>query len=47
MVDPICALKEIREIHGDHTLEFSGELNKGLYADALAYIQPSRGEQDV
>ena len=33
--DPICGLHEIRKIHGDPTLEFSGENNKRLLAEAI------------
>ena len=32
-VDPICALKEMREIHGAPDLEFTGENNKANYAE--------------
>jgi hypothetical protein len=34
-LDPICALKEIRKIHKDPTYEFSGEMSKELYIEAL------------
>lgn len=34
-VDPICGLEEIRRIHQDPTLEFSGEHNLSLYREAM------------
>ena len=37
-LDPICAIKEIREIHNCPTLEFTGEMNKEGYLRALKII---------
>lgn len=41
-VDPICALKEMREIHHNPSLEFHGENNRQLYAEAIAYMKEPR-----
>ena len=38
-VDPLCALQEMRVLHGDPTLEFNAEENQQLYHDALAYLK--------
>jgi hypothetical protein len=37
--DPICALKLIRQIHGDPSLVYQGEQNKANYADAKLIVK--------
>lgn len=44
-MDPICALERMRQVHGIPEIEFQGEQNKELYAEALR-IQQSRAPKD-
>jgi hypothetical protein len=47
MVDPICGLALMREIHGDPTYEFSGDMNRANYAEArqiAATIEKAKAE---
>ena len=47
MLDAVCALDEIRKIHGDPTLQFSGEQNQARYAETLKRRAGTKEGHDV
>lgn len=45
-MDPICALRRMREVHGDPNLEFSGKINQKNYYRALKILHQRERQED-